>query len=143
MSLLLFLKGRVKVKLDEKRLILLVSEWQQMTEQVLDLKVIQGERLQALLKQTYGALTDYHKAQTVPKVIAKLLLELEEFLYFAYLMEEKEGASDFYSFRLVYAIIKALKEGFFSGEYECDYPKLQIADDNNLIVLDFENDELF
>ena len=36
--------------------------------------------------------------------------------------------------KTIHSIVTALKKGFFSGEYGCEFPFIQIADDENNIV---------
>ena len=68
---------------------------------------------------------------------------MEDFLYFAFIMEEKEVKCDYYCFQKVHSIVKALESGFLCGDYGCDFPKLQIAGDNNThCIFDLETDFL-
>ena len=116
----------------------LASQWEQITHTVLELKQIPAASLQNLLKETYEALVVYHKNELVPKEISKIFLEMEDFIYFAFLMEEKEVESDYYCYRKVNAIIKTLEAGFLSGDFGCDFPKLRIIDDDKTpFIFDF------
>ena len=74
----------------------IVDEWCEMTNIVLDLKELSFSKIQNLLKETYEILTEYHKEKLIPKEISKLLLEVDSFLYFTSLMEENEKGIDFY-----------------------------------------------
>ena len=67
----------------------IISQWQEMTHTVFELKKLSLEDMQTLLKETYLILTTYHKDSLIPKEISKLFLEIEDFLYFSSLMEEK------------------------------------------------------
>lgn len=126
--------------MEEKVLRQLTSQWSQMTGLVLELKRIPSEKLQCLLKETYKVLQFYCKDNHVPKTISKILLEMDEFLYFASLFEEKEVEVDFYFYQAMHMIVETLKKGFFEGEYECEYPVLKLSDSsNNSFVVDFEN----
>ncbi len=119
---------------------LLLNEWRQMTATVLDLNEIPCNKLQLVLKESYKVLSAFQSDSLVPKEIAQLFLEMEEFLYFASVMEDNEKGTDYYNFRKLFLIIRAFKKGFFEGKYECDFPKLQLIGDNkNTFVFDFEN----
>ena len=81
--------------MDEKVLIQLTTQWSRMTGLVLELRKIPSAELQRLLKETYRVLRFYCKDNLVPKEISKILLEMDEFLYFASLFEKKEVEIDF------------------------------------------------
>lgn len=116
-------------------------EWQEMTNIILDSKKFSLTVLQNLLKETYMVLTEYHKAPLVPKEVSKLLSEMEGFLYFITITDDKDLCIDFYYYQYISAIIAALKKGFFNGVYEYSFPKLKILDGkNNEILIDFEKD---
>lgn len=121
----------------------IISQWQEMTHTVFELKKLSLEDMQSLLKETYLILTTYHKDSLIPKEISKLFLEIEDFLYFSSLMEEKENGLGFYHWQELFHLVKALEKGFFEGKYSCDYPKLIITDvvDNDLLI-DLESDHL-
>lgn len=121
----------------------IISQWQEMTHTVFEFKKLSLEDMQTLLKETYLILTTYHKDSLIPKEISKLFLEIEEFLYFSSLMEEKENGLGFYHWQELFHLVKALEKGFFEGKYSCDYPKLIITDvvDNDLLI-DLESDRL-
>lgn len=120
-----------------------IGKWEEMTHTVFELKNFSLEDMQTLLKETYLILTTYHKDSLIPKEISKLFLEIEGFLYFSSLMEEKENGFGFYHWQEIFHLIKALEKGFFEGKYSCDYPKLIITDvlDNDLLI-DLESDHL-
>ena len=126
--------------MEEKVLIQLTTQWSRMTGLVLELRKIPSAELQRLLKETYRVLRFYCEDNLVPKEISKILLEMDEFLYFASLFEKKEVEIDFYFYQVMHMIVEILKEGFFKGKYECEYPILKTSDlSNNSLVLDFEN----
>lgn len=120
-----------------------IGKWEEMTHTVFELKKLSLEDMQTLLKETYLILTTYHKDSLIPKEISKLFLEIEDFLYFSSLMEEKENGLGFYHWQELFHLVKALEKGFFEGKYSCDYPKLIITDvvDNDLLI-DLESDRL-
>ena len=114
------------------------GKWQEMTNIVLDLKRFSLEDVQSLLKDTYTILTTYHKEQLVPKEISKLILEMNEFLYFITIMDNEDLCIDLNLYQYISSITDALKRGFFKGEYEYDFPKLKILDSKkNEIIIDF------
>ena len=116
-----------------------IDKWLEMTDTVLDLEKFSLAKMQDLLEETYKILIVYHKEALVPKEISKLLLEMDSLLYFTSLMEDKEVGIDFYHCQHISAIVEALKEGFFDGEYKSAFPNLRIFDvDNNEITIDFE-----
>ena len=122
----------------------IAREWDEATHAVLDLKQFSLTEMQVLLKETYIALTVFHKEEFIPKGISKILLNMDAFLYFASLMENKEVPVDFYHYQKISMVVSALKLGFFSGKYECVFPKLQILDlSGKAIVVDLENDYPF
>lgn len=117
------------------------SRWDNMTYQALNLQEISLSDIQILLKDTYHILTEVHKDELVPKSICKLLLTMDEFLYFSSMMEANEKGVDFYHYQYISNIVSALKTGFFKGEYEEPFPKLKIyGSEKNEIVIGFEND---
>ena len=61
----------------------ITKEWIGMTHKVLDLKRIPSVEIRDILKNTYEVLNYYHKDEAVPKEVCEMLLEMDEFLYFA------------------------------------------------------------
>lgn len=121
----------------------LTKQWDDIICGVLHLQELSLSKTQRLLKDTYRALTAFHKEELVPKEISKILLRMEEFLYFASLMEEKEKGKSFYHWEELNYVVNALKKGFFDAEYACDYPKLIVTDvlDNEFLI-DLEKDRM-
>ena len=105
-----------------------IESWDTLTHRVLALEEIPLCQVQALLKDSYALLTRYCQEDLVPKEMAKLLLTMDEYLFFAELMEEKEKGKGYYRWEESFFAVKALKEGFFKGRYPQDYPLLQITD---------------
>ena len=64
--------------------------WDRMTMIAIDMQELPLAELQVLLCDTYRALTQFHKDALVPKEVTQILLNIEEYLYFSSLMEEKE-----------------------------------------------------
>ena len=121
----------------------IAEKWDHMTMIVIDLQELPLAELQALLCDTYRVLTQFHKEPLVPKGISRILLNVEEYLYFASLMEEIEVSEGYYCHRQLYSIVKALKEGFFNAAYAYTFPHLQIFDDfKNAYVINLEKDFL-
>ena len=116
------------------------SRWDNMTYQALSLQEISLSDIQILLKDTYHILTEVHKDELVHKSICKLLLTMDEFLYFSSMIETNEKGVDFYHYQYISNIVSALKTGFFKGEHEESFPKLKVYDsEKNETVVDLEN----
>lgn len=90
----------------------ITEKWINMTKIVLDLNKITHEQIKCLINETRILLNDYQNDALVPKETIKLFLEMEDFLYFSSLMEEKEVGADFYHYTESYNSIKQLKEDF-------------------------------
>lgn len=119
----------------------LTSTWEAMTSAVLKLEKLSLPEMQVLLSETYQALRKFYQDKLVPKEISRILLGMEDFLYFAALMEEKEVGIDFYNYQCMSSIVAALKKGFFNADYGCDFPELKVLDkNNNEYLLNFETD---
>ena len=117
------------------------EKWRAKTSTVLDLEEISPSDMKRLLKETYELLLKFHKEELVPKEVTKVLLEMDAFLYFVSLMERKEVGIDFYKYQRIFSIVEALKTGFFSGDYECEFPKLKLdKGEKKISVIDFESD---
>ena len=117
--------------------------WFDLTHVVLDLKKIPAPQLQNILKDTYEILYFYHRQDCAPKMVSKLLLEMDEFLYFVSLMEDSEVEKDFYYYQAVSCIAKALKQGYFLGRYDCEFPALKFLDPTDEpLIIDFENGKI-
>ena len=103
--------------------------------------------MQRLLRETYKALTLFHKGNYAPKGITNILLYMDHFLSrVAQAPGPKEGCIfgilvDHY---MIFSdMIAALKEGFLSGRYETAYPVLRVRDcHKNTYLFDVENDNL-
>ena len=122
-------------------LVRLAEQWDDAASSVLALEPLPSDELWQLLGDTYRELTAVHKDAKIPKEIAKILLNAEEFLYFASVMEDNEMGPDFYHWQAIRILVDALKAGFFKGCYDYAYPKLKVTDpvDNDFLV-DFESD---
>ena len=121
----------------------ITDRWQEMISAALNLENIPAKPLQCLLKDSYEALYFYHQSSLIPKELSRMLLEMEEFLYFAELMEKNEVGEDFYHIHTVYTAIKGMENGFFAGEYASAFPVLTVTDPKGTVrVLDLENGSL-
>ncbi len=119
----------------------LIKQWDSMTYTVLNLKNIQKEEMQVLLKSTYSLLTDFHKSDLIPKDLSKLIFTIQEFIYFAELMEKNELSEGFYYCPRISLIISAMTKGFFNGEYKSEFPRLSVVTfKNEETVVNFEED---
>lgn len=114
--------------------------WSDLTHVALGLKKIPAIQIQNVLKKTYEILFFYHRQECAPKLVSKLLLEMDEFLYFVSLMENCEVEKDFYYYQAVFCIAKALKQGYFLGQYDCAFPMLKFLDPTDETkIIDLEN----
>lgn len=121
----------------------IADQWNTLTHTALDLEKIPAWILQNTLKDTYEALYFYHKEKLVPKELSKMLLEMENFLYFAPLMENEKQETDFYYYRIISFAASALQQGFFAGSYDCAFPVLKILHlGEDPILLDLEKDRI-
>ncbi len=129
--------------MERTELMNLSKEWNELTLKALDLKEIRAEELQDVLKRTYAAFTEFHKSDLVPRELCRIFDEIENFIYFAFLMEDKEVGDDFYCFQKTSCILDAMKQGFFKGKYDCEFPKIKYLNHNcDELIFDFEDDQL-
>lgn len=121
----------------------IAKQWDGMTHTVLDLQKFSFAKMRNLLLDTYAVLTAFYKDQFVPKQISRILLNMDEFLYFTSLMEGNEVAVDFYRYQALSSVVSAMKTGFFAAEYAYAYPQLQICDPKGIShIVDLEKDNL-
>ncbi|MBR5280869.1 MAG: hypothetical protein IKU26_07890 [Clostridia bacterium] len=114
-------------------------KWSDIIHIVLSAKKVSVSEIQDLLKETYLILTTYQKDICTPKEIARLLLEIDAFLYFLSLMESNESGINFDQYQFIASVVDALKEGFFDSEYLYMFPKLQILINGEIEhVINFE-----
>ena len=97
-----------------------LNKWKDLTYDVLALKEISTLEMARLLTDTYFLFKRYSKKSLCPKKITYLWLEINDFLYFSSLMEEKEKTTNFYCYMAINHIVLALRNGFFEGKFE--YP---------------------
>ena len=129
--------------MDSRTLEAIADQWDTLTYTVLDLEKIPARVLQALLKDTYEALYFYHREKCVPRELCKLLLEMEEFLRLASLMEDEQQEQGSYCCPAVAFVVNALTQGFLAGEYDCEFPVLKIpAHPEGPLLLDLEKDRI-
>ena len=109
-----------------------VGEWQRLTTKVMDKKVIKTAEWRGAIDETYRILTAFCGVAFVPKEIAELIVSMDEFLWFATLIEGNEEYPSFGmdTYRQIHAAVFSLKSGFFDGEYPCPYPLLQVTDND-------------
>ena len=129
--------------MNKTELIGISDAWDDMTHRVLNLEELPLCEIQDLLKDTYSALTFFHKDDLVPKEISRVLLRLDEFLYFTSMMEENERGFGYYHWQEIFLIVEALKKGFFNAKYDYAYPKLNVCDPlDQEVLLDLEENRL-
>ena len=118
----------------------IAEDWDRQSSVALTMQEMSLPRMQQLLKETYEVLTAYHRQETIPKEVAKILLNMEDFLYFISMIEEKEKGHGYYYWEELYNAINAMRAGFFAGFYPCEYPMLSITDClDNTFLFDLEH----
>lgn len=118
-------------------------KWDALTHRVLNLETLTPAELHPLVRDSYRAVSHYCKKEEVPKEITALFLQIEDFLYFASLMEEKEKSIDFYFWEELHYMEEALKKGFFDGGFPEAYPVLLVTDAlDNSYRMNFEENSL-
>ena len=121
--------------------------WDRMTVTACCHHTVPFKKMQRLLRETYKALTLFHKGNYAPKGITNILLYMDHFLSrVAQAPGPKEGCIFgilFDHYMIFSDMIAALKEGFLSGRYETAYPVLRVRDcHKNTYLFDVENDNL-
>ena len=105
------------------------------------------KKMQRLLRETYKALTLFHKENAIPKGLACILLSMDEYLRQAWqFIHYAQGDAEAIAWRqygLLYDMVQSLKEAFFHGEYNTPYPVLSVYDSSkNMYLFDVLNDDL-
>ena len=101
-----------------KQIIETTNKWENLIQAVLSLKPLDSFEFVSLLADTYKTIKSFDNKKEVPKEVCKLLITMDEWLYFASLMEEKEVGTDFYNYQATFCIVSAIKNGFFTGDYK-------------------------
>lgn len=102
----------------EQQVVSALNKWSYFTNMVLDLKEVSTIEMSSLLTETYNILKHFSKKTVIPKAVCRLILNADEFLYFASIIEEGENKIDFYHFAAIHRLITAFKNGFFTGVFE-------------------------
>jgi hypothetical protein len=119
----------------------IANEWHAKTEEILELKELSLTYLQTLLNKTYKMLFDFKNDKVIPKELARVLVNMEEFFWFLSFVGEKEGMNISNYYQELHSISKTLKESYFNDDFKEKYPKLLV----NVLgeegfVFDFEKD---
>ena len=136
-----------KTKIDQAIWEGIVCLWDRMTATVTSQKRVPFKKMQFILRETYKTLTFFHREDRVPKGVANILLYMDNFLY---QVAASEGPVEgcilgilFDHYARIHDIIRALKEGFFAGDYKTAYPVLTVQDCHKKAYLfDMLNDSL-
>lgn len=124
-------------------LAMIAKAWDVQTHIVLDCKELSLKAMFELIKDTYHALTVYHKDELIPKEISKILLNMGDFAYFTALMEDNEMGKGYYHWEEFQYIVTALKEGFLKSKFEAESPQFVVTDClDSQYLIDFEKDSL-
>lgn len=124
--------------MEQEKLEALNQRWEDMVGQALVMKEMSLNLMQALLRDTYAALFAYQKQDMVPAILLKIVWNIQDFLEFAGMIEEKELYENWFCRFDISSVVYALREGFFDG-YAVAYPKLQLSEG---WVIDMETDFL-
>jgi hypothetical protein len=135
-KLLSNIQGAVIMEIE--KIMLLAETWDEKTGDILELKEIAIGEFELLLNRTYEILYKYHKEKVIPKEICNLILKEEEFMQFFCILGDKEEKlkKSFEVYRALHNVIEAMKNGFFSGEYNTVYPFLSVDMDNAIYEID-------
>ena len=113
--------------------------WDRMTVTACCHHTIPFKKMQRLFRETYKALTLFHKGNDAPKGITNMLLYMDNFLH---RVAQADGPKKGCIFGILFGhymvfsdMIEALKEGFLGGEYRTAYPVLSVRDCHNEIYL--------
>ena len=111
--------------------------WEQYTWDTLDLCEVSYEEMEELLLKTYEIMFSYRFERVVAKEVCRMLLNIEDFIYFLSVMEanEKSAMGNTRMYQLLFTIIKDMEKGFLSGDFACAYPVLKINLNDNIIDL--------
>ena len=102
-----------------KKEIIKTSEgFEALTASLLDTKKQKAAEIAPLLVDAARAVMAYKNEELIPKELCRLLLGLDEYLYFASFVEQGE-LLDFYCYQAVSNIASAIKKGLFEGDFEC------------------------
>ncbi len=114
--------------MENESILSIAEEWKKKTYDVMSLKESLIPELEELLLDTYNVLYNYHTEKSVPKELALVLLNLEEYMHFLAMLGSNEEAltKSHCMYQALYCIIDAMKKGFFQGEYENVFPKCQV-----------------
>ena len=127
---------------NESKLTFLADRWDEKVDEILDLNELSVLEMQDLLRDTYEVLTAWHKEKLTPKGVSRILLNMEQYLYFSQVMESDEVPDAFYFFQQIYQIVRAMEEGFFAGVYPCAFPLLRLDDTEIRYIINLEENFL-
>ena len=127
----------------ENRIENTIKEWDRINDTIRRVQKTKILELQNVLRITYKVLTELKDESLVPKNTCKLMLIMEEFLFYisAVAVAEELPICDHY--QKLFSIIQEMENGFLNSNYQSTYPKFEIKGPSNQgIVFDFENDSL-
>lgn len=116
------------------------NRWEELTSSVLSVEPIALSDIQQAIKESYMMLKEYCNKENVPKEICRLLLCADEFLYFASMIEKNECDLDFYHYRGIHDIVTVMKNGFFKGHFEYNYP--EGGREKEALTINMENEDI-
>ena len=90
----------------------------ELTSSLLDLKKQKLSEIAEVLADTAAVTKEYAEGEFIPKELCKLLMSIDDYLYFATFIEDGQ-LLDFYCYQAVSNIASAIKKGLFEGDFEC------------------------
>lgn len=124
----------------------LSNQWKELSNELIHEKEINIQKTEDALRETYRICTIYHDNNIALKNMCEVFIDIDKYLDYvldAYNIDEYSSPSDTAVYDSIGYIIDVIKGGFYNGEYEHSFPKLQFEDLNgNPQLLDMEGDFL-
>ena len=119
-------------------IIKLIEDYKEKTSDVMNMKELSFSEMEETLYETFEVLYAYKSEKDVPKLLCRLLLEIDEYLRISALMGSYDSklAKEFFVYRAILAFVNSLKEGFFAGEYENPFPFFKVEIENCTCTID-------
>ena len=101
-----------------KKEIIKTSEgFEALTASLLDTKKQKAAEIAPLLADTAAVTKEYAEGEFIPKELCKLLMSIDDYLYFATFIEDGQ-LLDFYCYQAVSNIVTSIKDRLFEGRSE-------------------------
>ena len=89
----------------------------ELTSSLLDLKKQELSEIAEVLADTAAVTKEYAEGEFIPKELCKLLMSIDDYLYFATFIEDGQ-LLDFYCYQAVSNIVTSIKDRLFEGRSE-------------------------